>query len=39
MKKQKQTDNFNLTKRRASPEGKTFTISEENCMKKELWTV
>ena len=26
MKKQKQTDNINLTKRRASSEEKTFTI-------------
>ena len=38
-KQQQQTGNLNLTKQRASPEGKTFTLSEENCIKKELWTV
>ena len=39
VKQQQQTGNLNLTKQRASPEGKTFTLSEENCIKKELWTV
>ena len=36
---QQQTGNVNLTKQRASSEGETFTISEEKCIKKELWTV
>jgi len=35
-KKQQQTGNLNLTKQRASSEGETFTISEENCIQKEL---
>ena len=38
-KQQPQTGNLNLTKQRASSEGETFTISEENCIIKELWTV
>ena len=37
--KQQQTGKLNLTKQKASSEGETFTISEENCIKKELWTV
>jgi len=39
VKQQQQTGNLNLTKQKASSEGETFTISEENCIKKELWTV
>ena len=39
VKKQTKNGNLNLTKQRASSEGETFTISEENCMKKEVWTV
>ena len=39
-KQQQQTRKLKLTKQRASSEGETFTISEENCLKKkESWTV
>jgi len=38
-KRQQRTGNLNLIKQRTSSEGETFTISEETCTNKELWTV